>query len=261
VGLSLLIAVIRLSVASIILIPVWHRRAAYPQSKAALGYAIAAGICLALHFATWITSLSFTSITASTTLVTTNPIWVALFSWIVWREVPTRLTLLGIAIACSGSVLIALDNTGVHAGSHPLLGNGLALLGAMIVSAYFLLGREAQRRGMGIGMYSAIAYSTGALVLLPSPWLMGSSYWGYPIGVYIYAGLMAIASQVIGHTSLNWSVRWTSPTLVTLALLMEPVGSSLLGYLIFAEVPGLQVLLGAIVVLGGVAIAILSDWK
>jgi drug/metabolite transporter (DMT)-like permease len=222
-----------------------------------LRYAAAAGICLAVHFATWITSLSFTSIAASTTLVTTNPVWVALLCWLWFKEKLTRLTLLGIGVAFVGGVLIALADTGaVSAGNNPPLGNFLALVGAWMASLYFLLGREAQRRGLGIGSYVVVAYSTGALVLLPLPLIVGSNYVGYPVAVYAYILLMAVLSQVVGHTTLNWAVRWISPTLVTLAILFEPVGSSFLGYLIFNEVPGLLVLLGAGVLLSGVAIAI-----
>lgn len=125
-----------------------------------------------------------------------------------------------------------------------------------MASLYFLLGREAQQRGLGIGSYVAVAYSTGALILLPLPLIFGSNYVGYPIAVYLYVLLMAVASQVIGHTTLNWAVRWISPTLVTLAILFEPVSSSFLGFLIFDEVPGLPVLAGAVVLLGGVALAV-----
>jgi drug/metabolite transporter (DMT)-like permease len=94
------------------------------------------------------------------------------------------------------------------------------------------------------------------LVLLPLPLIVGSSYVGYPIAVYLYILLMAVASQLIGHTTLNWAVRSISPTLVTLAILFEPVSSSFLGYLIFEEVPGRLVLVGAGVLLAGVAIAV-----
>jgi drug/metabolite transporter (DMT)-like permease len=125
-----------------------------------------------------------------------------------------------------------------------------------MVSLYLLLGREAQRRGLGIGSYVAVAYSTGALILLPLPLIVGSTYIGYPAAVYLYILLMAVASQVIGHTTINWAVRWIAPTLVTLAILFEPIGSSLLGYLIFKEVPGRLVLVGAVVLLAGVALAV-----
>ncbi len=257
VGFSLFLSASRLAIASLLLLPAWRNLKPSQLSPGALRYAAAAGICLAVHFATWITSLSFTSIAASTTLVTTNPVWVALLCWLWFKEKLTRLTVLGIGVAFVGGVLIALADTGaVSAGNNPPLGNFLALVGAWMASLYFLLGREAQRRGLGIGSYVVVAYSTGALVLLPLPLIVGSNYVGYPVAVYAYILLMAVLSQVVGHTTLNWAVRWISPTLVTLAILFEPVGSSFLGYLIFNEVPGLLVLVGAGVLLSGVAIAI-----
>jgi drug/metabolite transporter (DMT)-like permease len=257
VGFSLFLSASRLAIASLLLLPAWRNLKPSQLSPGALRYAAAAGICLAAHFATWITSLSFTSIAASTTLVTTNPVWVALLCWLWFKEKLTRLTVVGIGVAFVGGVLIALGDTGaVSAGNNPPLGNFLALVGAWMASLYFLLGREAQRRGLGIGSYVVVAYSTGALVLLPLPLIVGSNYVGYPVAVYAYILLMAVLSQVVGHTTLNWAVRWISPTLVTLAILFEPVGSSFFGYLIFNEVPGLLVLVGAGVLLSGVAIAI-----
>ncbi|HEY9646495.1 MAG TPA: DMT family transporter [Chroococcidiopsis sp.] len=261
VGFSLFLSAARLTVASVVLLPVWRNMQISRQRPAAVLYAIAAGLALAVHFATWISSLSFTSIAASATLVTTNPIWVALISWLWFAEKPSRLTALGIAVAFGGGTMIALGDGGLSAGSNPLLGNGLALIGAVMSSLYFLLGREAQRNGISIGRYAAIAYGTGAIALLPLPALAGINYLGYPAGVYLYTLLMAVTSQVVGHTALNWSVRWISPTVVALALLFEPVGASALAYFVFAEVPGVLVLVGAVTVLSGVAIAVLGDWK
>jgi drug/metabolite transporter (DMT)-like permease len=208
-----------------------------------------------VHFATWITSLSYTSIAASTTLVTTSPIWVALLSWFWQGEKPGRLTLIGIGIASAGSLLIGLgDADSTNIGTNPLLGDGLALIGSVAASLYFLWGREAQQQGLSIGHYATVSYSVAAIALLPLPLLVGTAYTGYTFTTYIYMVLMALLPQLIGHTSLNWSVRWVSPTLVTLAILFEPVVSSLLGYWVFGEVPGPFVLLGAVVLLVGVAI-------
>jgi drug/metabolite transporter (DMT)-like permease len=261
VSFSLFLSAARLIIASTFLLPVWQGLHLSQQRPAALFLSGAAGLCLAMHFAAWITSLSFTSIAASATLVTTNPIWVALISWIWFGDKPTRITALGIGVALGGGFLIASSDLQTGIGNHPLLGNLLAILGAILASLYILLGREAQKQGMGIGGYVAIAYSTGALFLLPLPFLAGGGYLGYPLAVYGYTALMAIASQVIGHTSINWSVKWISPTLVALALLFEPVGASVLGYFVFKEIPGMAVLAGAALVLVGMAIAIAGDRK
>jgi drug/metabolite transporter (DMT)-like permease len=258
-GFSLFLAASRLIVASLILLPAWRNIQRLRVEPKAYYYAIAAGICLALHFAAWITSLAYTSIAASTTLVTTNPIWVALLSWLWWREKLSRQTLIGIVIALGGTILIALGDAnfgGVD--SNPILGDFLALCGSWLVSLYLLFGSQAQKQGLGIGHYIAIAYSTGALVLFPLPFLFHSNYWEYPREVYLYVLLLAIFSQLIGHTSFNWALRWLSPTSVTLSILFEPISSSFLGFFFFGELPSQLVLLGGLILLTGVAIAIVG---
>ncbi|HEY9631092.1 MAG TPA: DMT family transporter [Coleofasciculaceae cyanobacterium] len=259
VGFSLVLAASRLTIASLCLIPAWRNFRDAQFSPNALRYSIASGVFLAIHFACWITSLSYTSIAASATLVTTNPVWVALLSWFWFREKPSPLTFGGIALALLGSLLVAIgDASSGFVGSNPLLGNFLALIGSWAVSLYFLLGRSAQRRGLGIGSHVVLTYTTAALVLLPLPLLFGSGYSGYPAPVYGWIVLMALFPQLIGHTSFNWSVRWISPTLVTLTILAEPVGSSILGAIVFQENPGTVVILGAAVIVMGVAIAALG---
>ena len=112
---------------------------------------------------------------------------------------------------------------------------------------------------MGIGSHVAVVYTVAALVLLPLPLLFGSGYTGYSSDVYLWIVLMAVFPQLIGHTSFNWAVRWISPTLVTLTILAEPVGAGILGYILLQERPGPLVLVGAAVILGGVAIATLGS--
>jgi len=264
VGFSLFLAASRLAIASLLIVLPQARattgiparsRFVLPLDSQAFYYAVGAGICLAVHFATWITSLSLTSIAASTTLVTTNPVWVALLSWLWLKEKPGKMTICGIAIALAGGMLIAWDGSEtLSTAPNPLLGNCLALVGAWMASLYLLLGREAQNRGLGTNGYIKIAYTTAALVLLPLPWLFGGQYSGYPAAVYLYIFLMALISQVLGHTSVNWAVRWISPTLVTLGILFEPVGASVLGFFIFGEMPQPQTIGGAIILLLGVGI-------
>ncbi len=262
VGFSLAISASRLTLASLLLLPAWPKIPWQALQPGALAYAIAAGVCLAFHFTTWTTSLSYTSIAASTSIVTTNPLWVALLSWLWLKQKPTKQTILGIAVALCGGLIIGL--AGVGPGSmapNPLLGNFLALTGAWGASLYFLFGQQAQARGFGIGGYIAVAYSLAAAILLPLSFIFGPGYLGYPPPVYLYLLLMALLPQLVGHTSFNWSVRWMSPTVVTLAILFEPVGSSFLAYFLFREVPSPQLFLGAVFLLFGVAIAAFGTRK
>ncbi|WP_069791790.1 DMT family transporter [Cyanobacterium sp. IPPAS B-1200] len=259
VGFSLFMASSRLLITAIIFTPTYGNLRHIKTDFRSIFMAMGAGVCLAFHFATWITSLSFTSVAASVTIVTTNPLWVGLLSWWLWGVKLKFRNWLGIAIALGGSIIIALGgNGGDTVGSNPLLGAFLALLGSWFASGYILLGNQAQQRGLKIGEYVAIAYLTSALCLLPLPIIFGTGYVGYSPQVYVYLVLMAIVSQVIGHTSFNWSLRHLSPTTVSLVILLEPVGSTFLAFLLFKEIPPMAVFLGAIILLIGV---IISEFK
>ena len=256
VGFSLVLAASRLSLAALFLVPTWRNFRSVPYQQDALSFSSIAGVFLAIHFATWITSLAYTSIAASATLVTTNPIWVALISWVWFREKPSWLTIGGIFLTLAGGVLVALGGAeGSQLGSNPPLGNFLALIGSWAISLYILFGREAQRRGLTISSHVALTYGVAGIILLPVPFLFGSQYTGYPPQVYLWILLMAVFPQLIGHTSFNWAVRWISPTLVTLTILAEPIGASILGMVVFREIPGWEVAIGAAIILMGVAIA------
>jgi drug/metabolite transporter (DMT)-like permease len=251
---SLVMSAGRMGFAALLLLPGFKNLI---RARGGIPFALAAGAALALHFAFWITSLSYTSVAASTALVTTNPVWVTLLGWLLFGERPSGLTLLGVGVALVGGLLIGLGDA-QGGGTNPLLGDLLALLGALAASFYFLLGREAQRRGLSLLEYVRVAYTTAFLILFPLPYLFGGGYGGYPGAVYLYILLMALLPQLVGHTSFNWATRHISPVLVTLAVLFEPVGASLLAFLLFGEVPGLQVILGALVLLLGVALAVLG---
>ncbi|MGF1540136.1 MAG: DMT family transporter [Pleurocapsa sp.] len=259
IDFSLFLAASRLVIAALILLPTWRKIPQLQVSPSAYYYAIAAGICLALHFATWISSLAFTSIAASTTLVTTNPIWVGLLSRWWLKEKLSQQSILGIAIALTGGILIALgDADSSSSYSNPILGDILALVGAWMASLYIILGSQAQQQGLNLSNYIAIAYSSAAIILLPLPLLFQGSYLGYPLIVYLYVLLMAIVSQLFGHTSFNWALRWISPNLISLTLLLEPITSSWLGFIIFNEIPSRLVFIGGLILLTGVGISLLG---
>ncbi len=254
---SLFLASSRLVLASLVLAPTWRQVRQTNLSASAYLYAIAAGVALAAHFVLWISSLSFLSIAASTTLVTTNPIWVAILSWWWWRVPLSRQSLIGIVLGIIGSGLVALGDRGSSGMIEaPVLGSFLALAGSWMVSVYFLFGREAQRQGLFIQHYAAIAYSSAALVLFPVSLLWGVSYWGYPAAVYAYVLGMTLFAQLWGHTSLNWAMRWMSPIIVMLCILFEPVAASILGFIFLGEIPSFSVIGGGCMVLIGVAIAL-----
>jgi drug/metabolite transporter (DMT)-like permease len=255
---SLVVSAGRMLVAAAVLTPIGLatlRRQKPPSRAVWLG--VGAGLALAGHFATWISSLTFTSVAASTAIVTTNPVWVSLIAWIVMRERPRPQVITGAGIALVGGLLIAFgDAGGSGSGSNPLLGDALALLGALFASAYFLLGRTAQKAGLSLPAYSGLAYGVAALALVPTPLIAGVPYGPYPLAAYLWIALLGIVPQLAGHTSFNWAVKHLDPAVVTMVILLEPVGSAAAALILFREFPGPATLGGALVILLGVLIAV-----
>ena len=262
-GVPLLsVAAGRITLAALILTPIaWGRHAGEIRrtGRRDLGLALLGGTFLAVHFAAWISSLGLTSVASSTALVTTNPVFVALVSFVLWGERIGRRAMAGIALTVLGSALIALSDQSAGRGSHPLLGDALALIGAVCATGYFLIGRELRRR-LHILPYIWLVYSTSAVVLLVWITLAGQSLLGFSPEVYLLLLALAVGPQLLGHTAFNWSIKYLSATFVAVAILGEPIGSSLLALLLLPnqELQGLQ-LVGEIVLLIGIAVATLAE--
>ena len=269
---SLVIAAWRTSLASLVLLPfaLTRQRAELQALRGRdWGLATAAGAMLGVHFASWISSLEYTSVVNSTVLVTTNPIWVGLAAPFVLKEPLTRPLKIGIGLAILGSLVITFSDALVVAdgrwvgfdlaaggGTWPLLGNGLALLGAMSAAAYMLIGRQL-RPHLSLLSYITVVYSAAGLSLLLMVWASGASLFGYSGQTYLLFALMALFPQLIGHTSFNWALKFLPATYVSITILGEPIGASLLAFLVLQELPThpLVALLGAILVFSGILIA------
>lgn len=255
-GFGLWLAAGRVTLAALAVAPAWPQTGRSPRS--AWPWALGAGACLALHFVCWLSSLGYTSIAASTVLVTTTPVWVALITGVITQKFAGWIAWAGLAIALGGSAVIALSQDAGTIGSDPLLGNGLALAGALAAAGYLLLGRVAQQRGLTIGSYAALAYGSAALLLSPLVALWGGGWQTITPTTVLAIALSALVPQLIGHTSFNWLVTQMPPLWVTLAILFEPVGASSLGWVVFGEQPGMGVLLGGVIVLLGVVLVVLG---
>lgn len=237
---SLSIAGWRLTLAALLLCPLVLRRS-LPQlltlRRRDYALSLAAGVFLAAHFAVWISSLAYTSIASSTALVTTNPVWIALASWLFFREKPSHTLLIGIAAAISGSALIFLsDSQGDSPASsaNPLLGNLLSLLGSLTVCGYLLIGRHL-RQVIPFLLYIWLVYSVAAAVLLGFAWFNNAPLSGYSNRAWLCLLTLAIGPQLIGHGAINWALKHMSATLIAVVILGEPIGSALLAWLIFGE--------------------------
>jgi drug/metabolite transporter (DMT)-like permease len=260
---SLTIAAARLGIASLLLLPICLARSRLEVSRLSrrdVALALISGAFLALHFWSWISSLEYTSVASSTALVTTNPLWVGLASIVLFQESLRPTTLVGIGLTFAGTGLIfAADHHSVI-GEHPdaLLGNCLALVGAVCASGYLLIGRALRGR-MSLLTYIWLAYSSAAVLLAIAVLVSGSRVLGFTPGVYLLLLLLAIGPQLLGHTSFNWSLRHLSATFVALSILGEPVGSALLALTIFGERLAPLQLAGFLVVLVGIFAASLGE--
>lgn len=204
-------------------------------SRRQLGLGLAAGLCLAAHFGTWISSLEYTSVASSTALVTTNPLWIGLVSFVLFGEKPGRAMLLGIGLSLTGSLLIFLsDSQHAAAGSNSLLGNTLALVGSWCFSAYLLIGRRL-RAGLTLTLYIWLAYGIAALFLFAAASGSGAPLTGFALVGWAALAGMALGPQLVGHTSYNWSLKHVSATFVAVVTLGEPIGSALMAFVFFGE--------------------------
>ncbi|RLC63333.1 MAG: EamA family transporter [Chloroflexi bacterium] len=251
----LVIATYRLCLASLIIIPVaWVYSSSELRhlSRRTTMMALLSGAFLALHFGLWIASLSYTSVATSAMLVTTSPIFVAIASYLLFQEKLSKQTIVGIVISLIGSVLIGFGNW--RLGTNPLFGGILAFLGALAVAGYLLIGRKL-RRSIGFLSYASLVYSSAAVLLLLSTLAFGYRLVGYSPTTYAMLALLAVVPQLIGHSAFNWSLRFVPATLITIAILGEPVGATILAFLILKEIPTLSEIGGGILILVGICVA------
>jgi len=232
---ALVIAAYRLGLASVILAPIawWQARdELLSLRKKDYLLAILAGLFLALHFGTWISSLDYTSVANSVVLVNTNPLWVGVLTPLISKDRLTLLTKLGIVISVMGGVIIGAGD--FVAGGQALWGDFLALLGSICAALYLLLGRNL-RRELSLLAYVALCYGSAAIILWTSVLVLRLPIAGFSMGTYTAFAGMALISQIIGHSSYNWALKWFSASLIAVSLLGEPIGATILAYIIFAE--------------------------
>ena len=235
---SLAVATWRLGLAALLVSPIALVQARHELARLSgrqIMLALAAGLFLALHFATWISSLEYTSVASSTALVTTNPLWIGLASFVLFRERPGAMMAGGIALSLAGSLAIFWsDSQGGGNQAQPLLGNTLALVGSWCFSAYLLIGRRL-RAGLGLPAYIWLAYGGAALFLFAASLAGGVALAGQSALAWGVLLAMALGPQLLGHTAYNWSLRHVSATFVAVVTLGEPVGSALMAFLFFGE--------------------------
>jgi drug/metabolite transporter (DMT)-like permease len=270
---SLVIAAYRMALSALILIPLTlprHSGELRGLSRRGVALAALSGVLLAVHFASWILSLEYTSVASSVVLVTTNPLWVALLAPLVLKERLGRGVLLGMLVALAGGVGVALSDSCTLAASglacppwqefvagRAFYGNLLALVGALSGAGYILIGRIL-RPQLSLTAYIFLVYGMAALVLVALVPFSGQAAFGFSPSSYVYLLLLAVLPQLIGHSSFNWALAHLPASYVSIALLGEPVSSIVLAALLLGETPSGFKLLGAGLILVGILIASLA---
>ncbi len=266
---SIVIAAYRLSIAALVLAPItWLR---YKQTIKAFTssqvlYLLFSGLFLAIHFATWISSLEYTSIASSVVLVTTTPIWVAIFSPIVLKEKNSLEIWIGIIITIVGSIFVSLQQVCAfqdfqlmcsmedgYRDTTTMMGNFLAVCGAWAAAAYLMIGRKV-RKDIPITAYIFFVYTTGAILLLITSVVFGHQLVGFPQKSYLWLLLLGLVPQLIGHSSFNYALGYLPAAFVSVALVGEPLGTIVLAYLLLQEQPGLGDLMGGFFIVAGILV-------
>lgn len=254
----LAVAAARLCIASAMLL-LWFRGARVDRRANVV--LCASGIALAVHFATWIWSLQYTSVAVSTLLVASTPIWTSIYDALVHRKPLSRVATLALLCGGAGLVLVVgFDRAPAPQPGHELLGAMLALVGSVAIGAYFLAVRTVRDRVDTAGIVTR-TYSWAALALViaalvahqPPPPLHATAAW---------AGILAMAliSQLLGHTALNASLRWFSPSAISFSSLIEPVIAAVLALIIFHEALAPIAILGGVVLLAAIAVFLREDY-
>ena len=214
------------------------------------------GIVLAVHFASWITSLSLTSVASSVIFVHIDPIFVATVSHFFLGDRITRKTLLGIIISFIGISVIAMGDAGE--GASNLTGDILALIGGVMLGLYIMGGRV-YRKNLDLTTYVTPVYSVAAVSLILMSILTGTQLMGFTSRTYGLFFLIALVPMIFGHTLYNWALRYLSAPVVSLSLLGEPVGASVLAFLLLGETPGVFTIIGGTITLFGILISAYSN--
>lgn len=211
-------------------------------------FSIIAGVFLAFHFILWFESLRYTSVASSTVLVTMQPLFAFIGTSLFFKEYLHLQGILSGIIAIIGSVLISWGDFSVSGGA--LYGDLLAIIACGLVTGYFLFGQDVRKR-VSLITYTMVVYSISTICLFFYVILQGESFAPYPPMTWVWFLLLAIIPNLLGHTLFNWSIKWVSANVISIAILFEPIGAALLAIYIFGEkLMAIQIIGGIIVIIG-----------
>lgn len=218
-------------------------------------YSSIAGIFLAFHFIFWFESLNYTSVASSTVLVTLQPIFAFAGTYFFFKERLSIKTILSAVVAILGSFIISWGDFKVSGSA--LYGDMLALIGCALITAYLLFGQDVRKR-ISLITYTFIVYSVSTVTLLIYVLIKGESLGPHPSADWFWFIMLALISNLLGHTLFNWSLKWVSTNVISIAILFEPVGASILAYYVFQETLSISQITGGIVVIMGILLFVVD---
>ena len=213
--------------------------------------AIIAGLFLAVHFTVWNMSLEYTSVASSTVLVTMQPLFVVTLGYIFFKEKISTKSMAGAALALAGSILVGAADFQI--GGKALLGDILAFSGAFFIAVYFLIGRQLRVK-LSLFPYVFFVYGSAAAFLFIANLLAKIPFYPYPPLDWLWFLALTIIPTIGGHTVYNWALRYVKTIVVSVSILGELVGATILAFLIFREIPGGLQLLGDLIIITGLYI-------
>lgn len=251
---SMVLVFYRVGLAALLLLPwvlVKHRAElrSLPRREALLS--LFSGIFLGIHFAVYFQSLRYTSVAAAVVLVDAEVFFVALAMILVFRQKLPKLAWVAILLTFIGSVVVAMTDTGV--GSNVLLGNLLALLGALLMAVYTLIGSYCRRR-LSTTMYTFLAYGAAAVVMLTLCGIQSIPVTGYGVRNFLFGLGLAVFCTLLGHSLFSWGLKYLPAAFIATVKLLEPVFAAVWGYTLFGELPTLPLILGGAVIIFGIAL-------
>ena len=246
----IVIATFRMGISSLILLPFYFIKKKNFIFKDDLKIFILSGLFLALHFYTWITSLRFTTIMSSTVLVTTNPIFVSIFSYFLFKKIIKKKTIFAIILSIIGVIFMS---NGFSISSN-LKGNLLALFGAIFASLYIISNYYLRKIYDLLDIIFPV-YSISFIVLFFLSILLKAKIYPLPFNEYLLFFLIALIPQVIGHSIFNYSLKFFSPVFISLTILGEPIGATIFGIIFFKEIPKILEMIGGFLIITGIVIS------
>jgi len=220
--------------------------------------AVGAGVFLALHFILWFESLNHTSVASSVVLVSMQPIFAFIGTYLFFHERFSPGAIISMLITIFGSIIISWGDFQLSTGR--FLGDILALLGAVAVTVYFLLGQQARKRVSFI-TYTFIVYFMSMITLLIYNLVLRQDFFGHPTEHWLIFIALALIPTFLGHSLFNWALRWLSTAAISMALVFEPIGATILAYFVLNEIVTSTQWLGGTIVIFGLFLFVVSTTR